>query len=104
MEPDDRYGLVVAHESKVHISDAEFVVNANGRERARETGVRNVHAFVRGEWDESEKLLYGESVAYNPFEYDHFVHAESERPVESAGLCAVTTNGVFAKGLSYADE
>jgi hypothetical protein len=100
----ERYGLVVSYEQKVHISSPKFVVQDSGRERVRERGVRSVHAFVRGEWDEREKVLYGEPVTYNPFEHDHFVHAESDRPVESAELAAVTTNGVRAKGLSYRNE
>lgn len=99
----DRYGIVVSHEQKVHIQSPEFVVQDAGRQRARERGVRNVHAFVRGEWNEREKVLCGEAVTYNPFKYDHFVHAETERPVESAELSAVTTSGVSAKGLKYVD-
>lgn len=97
----DRYGIVVSHEQKVNIQEPEFVVQDAGRQRARERGVRNVHAFVRGQWDESEKVVCGEPVAYNPFKYNHFVHAESKEPVESAELAAVTTSGVSAKGLSY---
>jgi hypothetical protein len=102
-EPDN-YGRVVAHRPKIHIADAEFVVWPSGRQRARERGVKNVHAFVRGKWDESEKVVCGDPVAYDPFEYDHFVHAESERPVESAERCAVTMNKVYANGLSYLAE
>jgi hypothetical protein len=95
------YGRVVAHKQKVHVSDAEFVVQPSGREKCRESGVKNVHAFVRGEWTESEKVVYGERVTYNPFEYDTFVHKESEEPVESADLVMVTAAGnISANGLS----
>ncbi len=97
----DRYGIVVSHEQKVHIKDAEFVVQDAGRERARETSRRNVHAFVRGEWDDSQKVVCGEPVTYNPFQYEHFVHAESKEPVESAAVAAVTTSGVRANGITY---
>lgn len=99
-----RYGTVISHEQKVHIQSPKFVVQDSGRQRARESGVRNVHAFVRGEWDESEKIVCGEPVTYNPFEYEHFVHAELKEPVKSAERCAVTVNGVFAKDLSYYGE
>lgn len=95
------YGRVVAHRPKIHVSDVEFVVQPSGRQRARESGVRNVHAFVRGNWDESQKIVSGQSVTYNPFEYDQFVHAETERPVESAEHAAVTSEGVWAVGVSY---
>lgn len=100
----DRYGIVVSHEQKVHIQEPEFVVQDAGRQRARETGVKNVHAFVRGEWDDSQKVVCGEPVTYNPFEYDHFVHAETEEAVTSAETVAVTTNGIRAKDLSYHSE
>lgn len=97
----DRYGIVVSHKPKVHIQEPEFVVQEAGRERVRETGLKNVHAFVRGEWNAREKVLSGEPVTYNPFEYDQFVHEETGEPVESAELASVTTSGVWAKGLSY---
>lgn len=100
----DRYGIVVSHEQKVHIQSPEFVVQDAGRERARETSRRNVHAFVRGEWDENKKVVCGEPVTYNPFKYDYFVHAETKEPVASADLCMVSTSGVSAEGLSYRSE
>lgn len=99
----DDYGTVVSHQPKVHINSPEFVVQSAGREQVRDTGVRNVHAFVRGEWNEREKVLYGEPVTYNPYEYDQFVHPDTEKPVESAELCMVSTSGVLAKGLSFLD-
>lgn len=40
--------LVVAHASHLHLSQVEFVVDAGGKRRAIETGVRNVHAYLRG--------------------------------------------------------
>lgn len=95
------YGAVVSHEQKVHISDAVFVVQQSGRQRVIESGQKNVHAFVRGKWDESEKVICGEPVTYNPYEYGHFVHEETEQPVASAELVAVTTGGVSANGLTY---
>lgn len=96
----ESYGQVVSHEQKVHVADAEFVVQPAGREKCRETGTKNVHAFVRGKWDESEKVLDGEPVTYNPYEYDSFVHCESEEPVSGAECVMVAANGnVFAEGL-----
>lgn len=43
------YGRVVDHADRVLIDDPEFVVQPAGLERLRESGRRNVHAFVRGE-------------------------------------------------------
>lgn len=101
----DSYGRVVAKRPKVHISDAEFVIQEGGQETCREEGVKNVHALVRGEWDESEKVIFGEKVVYNPFEYDEFVHAETEEPVDSADVAMVSKAGhVSAKGLCYKEQ
>lgn len=95
------YGTVVAHRPRLTVVNAEFVVQPAGRERVRETGVKNVHAFVRGEWDDSVKVMDGEKVTYNPYEYDSFVHAESEEPVARAEATNVTKKGVYARELEY---
>ena len=96
----ENYGKVVAHKPKVHIADATFVVQPAGREKCRENETKNVHAFVRGEWTEAEKVLYGEPVTYNPYKYDTFVQAENEEPVEGADLVMVSSSGnISAKGL-----
>jgi hypothetical protein len=42
-------GRVIGHAEKVLIRYARFVVQPAGRERVRREGVKNVHAFVRGE-------------------------------------------------------
>lgn len=98
------YGTVVSYEQKVHVRDVQFVVQQAGQKKARETSRKNVHAFVRGVWDEGQKVLYGEPVTYDPFEYEHFVHVESELPVSSASRTAVTTEGVYATGLEFLTE
>lgn len=50
MEPGhDKYGIVTGYADGVIIDNAEFVVQAAGLKKARETGKRNVHAFVRGD-------------------------------------------------------
>jgi hypothetical protein len=98
------YGTVVSHEQKIHVRDAQFVVQQAGQQKARENGCKNVHAFVRGVWNEESKVLDGEPVTYDPFEYDHFVHAESEEPVAKASRTAVTTKGVYATGLEFLTE
>lgn len=97
----DDYGVVVSHEQKVTVVDAEFVIQEKSQQRCRESGTKNVHAVVRGKWNESEKVQVADAVVtYNPFEYDQFVTKENERPVEHAEQATVTTNGVFAKGVS----
>jgi len=103
-ESGKRYGTVVSHEQKIHIRDVEFVVQPAGREKVRESGVRRIHAFVRGHWDEREKVICGQPVTYDPCKHEQFVHAESEKPVVSAERVAVTMNDIRANGLQYYQE
>lgn len=94
------YGVVVSHEQKVHLRDVEFVVQPAGRENCRKEKVKNVHAFVRGKWDESVNIIDGDYVTYNPFRYDEFYSPDLDAYVTSAERVAVTQKGVFAEGLS----
>lgn len=99
------YGRVVAHRPCVTIVDAEFVVQPSGREKVVQSGVKNVHAFVRGEWNDDEKVQVADAkVDYWPKHEGQFIEVESERPVDGARRATVTTNGVLAKGLRYADD
>jgi hypothetical protein len=104
MEPNDRYGRVISHEQAVHLSDVEFVVQQSGQKRARETGTRNIHAFVRGEWDESEKIVSGEQIRYNPFTCEGFEHVPSGNVVKSAEKCMVSTRMISASGISFEES
>ena len=98
------YGTVVSHEPKVHVRDVEFVVQPSGRQKVREEQVKNVHAFVRGKWDESKQVLYGTKVDYDPFGVGEFFEKETGRVVRGADLCCVTRQGVSAEGLEYEKE
>jgi len=97
------YGEVVVHRPKIHVSDVEFVVQPAGRAKARETGTKNVHAFVRGEWDDAKTVRHGTRVGYDPFGVGEFFEKESGRIVEGCDLACVTRTGVSAEGLRYAD-
>lgn len=76
-------GRKIGSGSLIVIDNADFVVQPGGRKRAVETGQRNVHAFIRGEWNESVcpyfadwfecHMHYAEEVTYNPFNNDSFV-------------------------------
>ena len=43
-------GLVVAHAKEVVLTSCRFVIREANRQKAIETNVRNVHAFVVGYW------------------------------------------------------
>lgn len=94
------YGRVVSSPSKVTVADAGFVVQPGGWRKCRETGTKNVHALVRGEWNDAAKVNAGTRITYNPFEYYTFV-TEDGRPVVSAEAATITTRGVFARGVTY---
>jgi hypothetical protein len=45
----ENYGRVIGHANTVAVRDASFIVQPAGREKVVRTGVKNVHAFVRGD-------------------------------------------------------
>ena len=64
-------GIVIAHRSNLFLTHSKFIVRESGQKRVRETGHKNVHAFVRGMWDQKEyhtfkDLLLWRRVSYNP--------------------------------------
>ena len=97
-EPED-YGDVIAHRKKVTVVDPTFVIQESGQEACRETGVENVHALVRGFWNDHDEVKFGTRVTYNPFENDYFVIADGGRPVSSAEIATVMKNSILAKGV-----
>ena len=71
-------GKVFTHVRYAEIIDAEFVVQPSGQKRVRESGQKNVHAFVRGlitddlSSDYAKKMLW-RRVRYNPHTDDFFM-------------------------------
>lgn len=81
----DTYGVVIAHCDSIIIRDAEFVVSESQRDTAREENRKNVHAVVRGVVDSTAPCEGNQiPVTYDPFEYDWFVHAETEAELATA--------------------
>jgi hypothetical protein len=48
-DSDYEYGRVIDHGKTVSLRNVEMVIHQSGLEKYRETGVKNVHAFLRGE-------------------------------------------------------
>ncbi len=70
-------GKVIAHVSKIFLTDVKFVVRPAGREKVRRERRKNVHAFVVGTYSSSLKETgtwddLSEKVTYNPYENEHF--------------------------------
>ena len=79
----DTYGKVIAHAETVAVRNAQFVVQPAGRDKVIKTGVKNVHAFVRGDlvtnmspenaWHSVPIHNVECDVTYKPLEYPQFI-------------------------------
>ena len=72
-------GKVIHHLYNVTLENVTFAVQAAGNAKARTTGQKNVHAFVRGDMvavGDTE----GEAVTYSPYKYTTFVDKATEAP------------------------
>lgn len=73
---DPRAGRVIAHVDDITLTEAEFRVQPGGLARIRETGVRQVMAYVLGtvaEVDTSPDLAGCPVVRFNPHRDDTFM-------------------------------
>lgn len=70
-------GYVVAHTTRITISEVEFQVNEAGRQRVLREKKKNVHAFVTGRfWGIGECGTVDGSFHYNPYKCGAFVDAD----------------------------
>tara|TARA_R100001594_G_scaffold137505_1_gene180601 strand:- start:57 stop:431 length:375 start_codon:yes stop_codon:yes gene_type:complete len=76
-------GRVIARCAELVIHGPTFHVQPAGREKVRKTRRKNVHAFVRGVFDEgiATSKLGGYAITYNPYRHDTFVLARDGRDV-----------------------
>lgn len=87
----DRKGRVIAHVPTVRLADATFTVQPAGRAKVLREKRKNVHAFVRGRWQQSLPDLVRWVVTYNPYKHDSFVDANTGAPVHAARLAVGET-------------
>lgn len=98
-------GLVVAHGTCITMSNCKFKVNASGKKRALETGIRNVHAFIEGkiskrgimgttaEQAEERNHNLPAKISYYPFDKSGFVCKNlTIEPKEIKGAMGVIIN------------
>lgn len=101
-------GLVVAHSSALCLRDVEFVVNNNGKQRAIDSGERNVHAFLVGKYDTSgmgttaKKNDLPVKVKYNPFDTKgfYFNWCGKSKEIKKAWFVIANSEGVKASYVS----
>lgn len=105
-------GKVQKHSNHVLVHDATFVVQPAGRRRVLETRQKNVHAFVRGEWDDiapasrlkdidlsiAEQQGLFREVTYNPFKHGYFFYKDTGIACESAKTVWLLEGRVFVPG------
>lgn len=91
-------GCVVAHADEVNLINAEFIVQQGGRKRVKKSGVKNVHAWVRGELIKvrGETECHPFQVVYNPKRYKTFRRLDTKKPVKAANFVVLNAFGVFA--------
>lgn len=82
-------GRVIGHTNELILMDAEFVVQEGGRQRVLRTGVKNVHAWVRGYVTPGSQDGWNDPlrhhIHYNPIAAGHFWWSElSNSPFEGA--------------------
>jgi hypothetical protein len=87
-------GKVVDHAAEVHMNNARFHVNENGRQRVIAQGRKNVHAYIIGDIISTEsEYKYPIEVFYNPYKQktfrQHVICQETgvykgTRPIEKA--------------------
>ena len=78
-------GIVIAHRSNLFLTHSKFIVRESGQKRVRETGHKNVHAFVRVMWDQKEyrsfkDMMLWRKVSYNPKRDDFFMVQSKSDP------------------------
>lgn len=67
-------GKVVGHTETLYLRDCEFVVREGEKKRARKTGGRNVHAFIRGKMTINPMGIETEPISYDPFSENNFIN------------------------------
>jgi hypothetical protein len=81
---DSKSGLVIGHETKLILLDAEFRIQPAGQRRVRIEKRKNVHAYVKGiytGWDHPEEELV--PLSYNPYQDSYFRTPEGNQVVFS---------------------
>lgn len=99
-------GRVIEHAYAVSLVNAKFAVQPAGRERVRQEGKKNVHAFVRGRLvPEAHAKSFNpfdpepREVTYNPYMYDSFVDTEFKSAIHTADY--VDMDVMLGKGKPY---
>jgi len=98
-------GIVEDHVTEITLIDPVFRVSQKGKERVRQEGRKNVHAYIQGKRMKggatprfSKKSM--SRITYNPYQHDHFVLADQPHNQDSHVVGAIMVHidgsGVWA--------
>jgi ABC-type Zn uptake system ZnuABC Zn-binding protein ZnuA len=78
-------GKVIFHSDKITLANCTFKVSEAGRQRVLREKQKNVHAGIVGTLVALDCVeTAGTRITYDPYRYDCFVVAETEKPLDSA--------------------
>jgi len=97
-----RKGGIVVHRCKaISISNPKFVVSEKGRQRVLKERQKNVHAVVRGEFEQAFDKDVDTSglheIYYNPYTTECFIDKESGQPIHEASWALMTGGKAYYK-------
>lgn len=83
-------GLVVAHTDNIVLKDCKLIVQKSGLEKYLQTGIKNVHAWVKGTITNDPILSFGFIIDYNPTKGFVYFLADCIIPVDSVRQLTIT--------------
>lgn len=97
-------GKVVAHAPAITLDNPTFHVSEAGRQRVLKNRRKNVHAWVRGDWNNYlhtgiSQIIPENSVevTYNPYKFSTFVLAKDGTPIKNARYAAIYGKKIYAQ-------
>ena len=98
--------LVVLHADNIWLKDVKFAVQPRGNELVRETGVKNVHAYVRGyymdhdidfptDFDAYLIQMGYKAGYYNPHTCDTFIDFYTREPLYKASSVVLIDKRIY---------
>lgn len=89
-------GRVIAYTNEIILKNVKFVVQKAGYEKFKSSGIKNVHAFVRGTITNLNNVTdFKEEIIYNPKINNFFFNFKSKNPIYEANFSLLKNNKIF---------
>ncbi|MGG1398038.1 hypothetical protein ABE288_09525 [Bacillus salipaludis] len=97
---DKKSRRLIAYMDTLVLTNVEFKVSKAGQDRVRREKLKNVHAYVIGDYigNDIKSIAGYKPVYYNPYITDTFVTMEDNIPIFKARKC------YFSDGICYVEE